>query len=265
MMKITVLMENTTIDPSLCCEHGLSLYIETGDHKILFDMGQSAAFAENAVKLGVDLMAVELAVLSHGHYDHGGGLARFLEINSTAPVYLNQHAFEPHYNGTDKYIGLDQSLEGSDRLIFTAMDVGLDQGILLYMAEDREGSYPLDPAGLKMEAEDNTLIPEDFRHEQYLMICEKDKKILFSGCSHRGILNIMEWFQPDILIGGFHFSKIDPDGEERDRLDQAAEILGQYDCTYYTCHCTGLRQYDHLKEKLGERLQYLATGQELEL
>ena len=56
---------------------------------------------------GVDLAAVDLAVLSHGHYDHGGGLARFLELNSTAPVYLNEHAFEPHYHGAERYIGLD--------------------------------------------------------------------------------------------------------------------------------------------------------------
>lgn len=268
-MIVKVLMENTLASAaeasSLCCEHGLSLYIETGKHKLLFDMGQSAAFADNAEKLGVDLSAVDLAVLSHGHYDHGGGLARFLETNSTASVYLSNHAFEPHYNGIEKDIGLDRSLEQSDRLIFTAMDVGLDQGMKLYMAENREGSYPLDPAGLQMAAEDGTLIPEDFRHEQYLMIHENGKRILFSGCSHRGILNIMEWFQPDILIGGFHFSKIDPHGKERYRLDQAAEILSRYDCTYYTCHCTGQGQYDYLKEKMGDRLHYLATGQTLHL
>lgn len=269
-MKITVLIENTTADSALRCEHGLSLHIETEDHRILFDMGQTDAFADNAQAMGVDLAAVDLAVLSHGHYDHGGGLARFLEINPGAPVYLSQHAFEPHYNDTDKYIGLDLSLEESDRWIFTAMDVGLDQGIYLYMAEGREGSYPLDPAGLKMVAEElslenQILVPEDFHHEQYLMIHEKGKRILFSGCSHRGILNIMEWFRPDILIGGFHFSKIDPDGEEKYRLDQAAEILSKYDCIYYTCHCTGLRQYDYLKEKLGEQLHYLATGQVLHL
>ena len=268
-MKIKVLMENTMasadVTSSLCCEHGLSLYLETGDHKILFDMGQSAAFADNAQAMGVDLMSVDLAVLSHGHYDHGGGLARFLEINPAAPVYLSRYAFEPHYNVSEKYIGLDQIVKQSDRLIDTANDMKLEQGIHLYMAEGREGSYQLDPAGLTTKAEDGTLIPEDFRHEQYLLIRENGKKILFSGCSHRGILNIMEWFRPDILVGGFHFSKIDPDGSEGYRLDQAAEILSRYDCTYYTCHCTGLRQYEYLKEKLGDQLQYVATGQTLEL
>ena len=270
-MKVTVLTENTTCDPALACEHGLSLYIETEEHTILFDMGQTAAFAENAHTMGIDLKQVDLAVLSHGHYDHGGGLARFLEINDRAPVYVSIHGFEGHYNGSDKDIGLDPSLEKHPQLIFTTGEVMLDPKMVLYVAEGREGTYPLDPAGLQMAAEGGnhqeimTLVPEDFRHEQYLMIHENGKKILLSGCSHRGILNIVEWFQPDILIGGFHFSKMDPEGDGKARLDQAAEILSTRDCVYYTCHCTGEKQYAYLKERMGEKLQYLATGQELVL
>ena len=104
-MKITALVENTVSEEQaerlgLGREHGLSLYIEACGHRILFDMGQSGLFARNAAALGVDLAAVDLAVLSHGHYDHGGGLARFLELNGAAPVYLNEHAFEPHYHGS---------------------------------------------------------------------------------------------------------------------------------------------------------------------
>ena len=93
-------MENTAAGENLAAEHGLSLLIETGEHRILFDAGQTGAFADNAARLGLDLSTVDLAVLSHGHYDHGGGLARFLEINCHAPVYVNPHVFEPHYNGT---------------------------------------------------------------------------------------------------------------------------------------------------------------------
>ncbi|MBQ1381609.1 MAG: MBL fold metallo-hydrolase, partial [Ruminococcus sp.] len=109
-MKLIVLTENTTADAAIGCEHGLSLYIETGGKRILFDMGQTALFAENAQKLCVDLARIDFAVLSHGHYDHGGGLQTFLTCNKTAPVFLSRYAFEPHYNGTEKYIGLDTAL-----------------------------------------------------------------------------------------------------------------------------------------------------------
>ena len=85
-MKITSLVENTTADPRLGKEHGLSLYIEAAGKTLLFDMGQSGLFAQNARTLGLDLAKVDLAVLSHGHYDHGGGLTHFLELNKTAPV-----------------------------------------------------------------------------------------------------------------------------------------------------------------------------------
>ena len=118
-MKIVTLMENTACREDLCCEHGLSLYMETENRRILFDAGQSAAFADNARKLGVDLETVDFAVLSHGHYDHGGGLGKFLEINRTAPVYVSSHAFEPHYS-QNGYIGLDLSMQNSGQIRYVS-------------------------------------------------------------------------------------------------------------------------------------------------
>ncbi len=106
-MKITALIENTSAR-GLPTEHGLSLFVETAEHKFLFDMGQTDLFARNAETLGIALSKVDFAVLSHGHYDHGGGLNTFLALNDHAPVYMSRYAFEPHYNGTEKNIGLDQ-------------------------------------------------------------------------------------------------------------------------------------------------------------
>lgn len=94
-MIIKVLVENSTKDPCLQAEHGLSLYMECGPHRILFDMGQTDAFRKNAEKMGVDLTKVDCAVLSHGHYDHGGGLRAFLQVNDHAPIYVHKRAFEP--------------------------------------------------------------------------------------------------------------------------------------------------------------------------
>ena len=98
-MKIISLVENTSVNEEIKAEHGLSLYIEAKKHKILFDMGQTTLFLENAGKLGIDLSQVDVAILSHGHYDHGGGLEKFLEINKKAYVYVNQYAFDAYYNG----------------------------------------------------------------------------------------------------------------------------------------------------------------------
>lgn len=255
-MKIVTLMENTSCRDDLCFEHGLSLYLETENHKILFDAGQSAAFADNAESLGVDLHNVDFAVLSHGHYDHSGGLGKFLEINETAPVYVSRYAFEPHYESDGRYVGVDPALQDSPRIRYVAEKTALAEGITLY----RLDTAPMDTAGLLVE-ENGKRIPDDFRHEQYLLLEEAGKHILISGCSHKGILNIVDAFRPDILIGGFHFMKI----TEEEKLAEAARKLLEYGTVYYTGHCTGQKQYDYLKALMGDRLHYIATGTALEI
>lgn len=263
-MIIKCLLENTTNRPHIISEHGLSLYIETKNHKILFDMGKSDAFKQNAEKMGVELAKVDIAILSHGHYDHGGGIETFLKINKTAPIYISKHAFEPHYNGTEKYIGLNKSLLPSDRFIFTENDIKIDDELTLFSFKNLKKDYPVNPFGLNM-IKDGNLIPEDFRHEQYLMINENNKKILLSGCSHNGILNIEKTFSPDILIGGFHFSKLNPETSDKEVLKSSAKILNSYDTTYYTCHCTGTSQYDYLKTYMKDKLFYLSCGENLNI
>lgn len=256
-MRIVTLMENTASREDLTAEHGLSLYIETGNHRLLFDAGQSGAFADNADRLGIDLALVDTAVLSHGHYDHGGGLVRFLERNDRAVVWVSPCAFEGHYNGLDKFIGLDPELQSSSRIRYGEEGKKIGPGMTLY---DRiPCPYGIRPFGLTVK-EGDRLVPEDFRHEQYLLLEEGEKRILISGCSHRGILNIMEWFRPDVLVGGFHFMKMDPKGEE---LEAAAAVLKRFPCVYYTGHCTGEEQFETLKALMGQQLHRLSTGTEI--
>lgn len=256
-MRIVTLVENTARRQDLTAEHGLSLYIETENHKILFDAGQSEAFAENAEKLGVDLTQADLAVLSHGHYDHGGGLAKFLEVNDHAPIFLSPYAFEGHYNASDKDIGLDLDLQENDRIRFASEEQQIGEDLTLYSAIPCP--EPIQPFGLTVR-EKGVLVQEDFRHEQYLLIEEEGKKVLISGCSHRGILNIVQFFRPDVLIGGFHFMKMDPEGEA---LEAAAARLKGYETVYYTGHCTGQNQFDRLKTLMGDQIQELYTGKEI--
>ena len=96
MVKIVVLLENAKESSSLKCKHGLSLYAKTETHKILFDMGSNDLFLKNAETLGVDIAAVDIAVISHGHVDHCGGLKCFLEKNKKAKIYLRPQAAEKH-------------------------------------------------------------------------------------------------------------------------------------------------------------------------
>ena len=257
-MKLTVLMENTTCRDDLVCEHGLSLYIEANGQRILFDAGQTAAFADNAEKLGIDLRQVDVFILSHGHYDHGGGIKRFLEINEHAKVYVSRHAFGDYYNAEERFIGLDWTLLNEDRIVFTGDHHTLSDTLSLHACEKFPQPYFTSPYGMQVKRK-GTFEADDFRHEQYLLIREGERRIILSGCSHKGALNIKTWFAPDVFIGGFHLMKLDPE-QEATRLKFTAMELLKKDTVYYTGHCTGEKQFAALKEHMGERLIALTTG-----
>lgn len=254
-MKITVLSENTSEKSDISAEHGLSLYIETDHETILFDMGQGPLFAQNAKLLECDISRVNFAVLSHGHYDHGGGIASFIEENDRAPIYVSRHAFGKFYHGSERYIGLDEGLRSRRRLRLIPDKLILNDRISIHSCNYLQRPYSTYDDTLTEKA-NGTFMPDSFLHEQYLLIKENGKRILFSGCSHKGVLNILSWFKPDVFIGGFHLTAV----SEEEKLRDIAKKLSAYKKTsFYTCHCTGCTQYDALKKRL-PHLQYLSCG-----
>lgn len=263
-MKIYCLMENTTCSDNIKCEHGLSMYIEANGRKILFDTGASGNFLENAKTLGVDLTAVELVVLSHGHNDHGGGLAAFLSVNAKAKIYVAAEAFGKYYNGESKDISIDDGLLESGRFVLVEDRLELGKGLVLTNHNEEKRPYYAGTYG-QLALEEGNKVPDRYLHEQYLTIEENGKRIVFSGCSHKGVLNIVTWLKPDILVGGFHFMKLEPEVEQDGRvLKEAAEVLNSSRARLLTCHCTGIKQYHFLKERVG-KLEYLAAGKIVEL
>ena len=261
-MIIKALVEDTTRDSAFVSEHGLSLYIEANGQKVLFDTGQSPAFARNAKQLGVDLSQVDFAVLSHAHYDHGGGLQAFLKLNDHAPVYISPYAFDECLNGAEQYIGLDKTLKDNPRLMSVSAKTRLADGFSVYSGEERPPIQPVNAYGLKTKR-NGTVFPDDFRHEQYLEITENGRRVLISGCSHKGIVNIVHWFKPDVLVGGFHLMKLDPLSGGKAALDAVTQELANANTVFYTCHCTGVSQYKYLKRQLQDRLFYISAGQEI--
>ena len=274
-MKITVLSENTSVSEALGCEHGLSLLLETKSHTVLFDTGASGLFAENAAKLGIDLGSVDIAVISHGHYDHGGGLRTFLDINEKARVYFHEGAFASHYSnrpdGVKADIGLDRSLLPNDRFVFCGDSCRIDEELELFSGVEQLRFVPSGNRDLFAKDGDE-YIPDDFSHEQNLIVLSGGQAIVIASCAHNGIVSILDTYAarkrsyPDNVISGFHlYNPAAKKDEDPDLVDRIGEVLKKTEASFYTCHCTGLPSYNRLKAILGNRIEYIGAGKQFEI
>ena len=274
-MRATVLVDNEA--QGLCeSEWGLSILIEHREHATLLDAGASGLFAENARKLGIDLAAVNAAALSHAHYDHSDGFDAFFQVNDAAKLFVAASARENCYGTEDGklcYIGVSRGLferhahriEYVSRPAEIAPDVwalphttpnlaekGAKAG--MFTAEERAPERPTTDEPLD-ESPAATLRPDDFSHEQSIVVKLDEGLAVFSSCSHCGpdvaMAEVLR-FMPDqpirALIGGFHLYDA-PDEEVR---ALAGRMKNEGVELAYTGHCTGERAFKILREELGE-------------
>ncbi|MBP1584880.1 MAG: MBL fold metallo-hydrolase [Lachnospiraceae bacterium] len=275
-MKIVNLIENTEGTAGCISAHGLSFYIETEKHRILCDLGPSEDTLKNAALLGIDLKSVDTVILSHGHYDHSGGIIPFSKVNDTALIYMQKSAADDYYADDGeaaegdryRYIGIDKEITKLPQLRTVDGDYVIDDELSLFVMEET-GRLPFTNVRLKRR-ENSGYVQDDFRHEQFLVIREKDRNVLLSGCAHNGILNIVNEYNrkygsdPDMVISGFHLMKKTDYKEHQIReITDTAEELARHDTVFYTCHCTGIPAYEIMKEVMGDKLRYVHSGDKI--
>lgn len=264
VMKITALVENET-KCELKAKHGLSLYIETQNHKILFDLGEDNVLFENAKTRNFDLTAVDSVIISHGHMDHGGALSRFLKINSTAKIYVQRKAFEPHYS---KFlfmkisIGLDDKFKNHPQIILIDGDYIIDDELSLFTVNGANKCYSNANDALYEKGQ-----KDDFSHEQNLIITEQQTWLIL-GCGHAGIVNIMEkakQYHPKFCIGGYHlFNRLTKKTVSAELINEIVHELKKYPQTqFYTCHCTGTEAFQLMSQQM-PNMSYLSCGETIE-
>lgn len=275
MIRVTSLVENSSCRPDCGCIHGLSLYIETPRHRILFDMGPNALFLENAQALGVDISAVSLAFLSHGHYDHGGGLPLFLKRNTQAPVLVSPAAFGRFVAckpGAEEDIGLPPRLHQLLGPRLVCQSGRYDEEITV-LGEIPPNPYPTAANATLFEDGADGLLPDRFLHEQSLLLSCAGKQILFAGCAHGGIVAILQAAErvlgraPDAVFSGFHLTNPGLGLDEPESLIRAVgqELAARAHTRYYTGHCTGKGPYHLLKSILTDRLEAMPAGRSFTL
>lgn len=269
-MKIVILAENTTNQPYLGVQHGLSVYIETSQHRLLFDVGADDLFLKNAQQLGIDISQVDYLIISHGHYDHGGGLEAFLQVNHRAKIYVHERAFIPHLYPLDEQtyrdIGLAPKYQYHPQVILVRGNQTIAPELTLISMIHQSDLVAASNLVLLHKTEQG-IQSDDFFHEQSLLMDSPPHRILITGCSHRGIVNIVEQVRRDypgeldFVLGGFHlYNPGNQTTEPPELIAQVGQRLQAIPTKYYTCHCTGLKAYTDLKAMLQDQLDYAATG-----
>lgn len=280
VMIIKVLIENNAGE-GLCAEHGLCLYVEYNHRFYLIDSGSSELFAINASKMGINLDKIDVAFLSHAHYDHSSGYPKFFEQNKYAKVYLQKEARNKQYfkiaGPIKKYIGIPKGMldEYADRFEYIDGAAKIEEGIYV-VPHSADGILERAKHTHMCVVIDGKTKYDDFKHEQTIVFEEADGLVCFNSCSHSGVdiaISEVQKAFPDkrikAYVGGFHMMGIagaNSCSYSKEEVQNVAKQLSQLsDTKFLSGHCTGTIAYDWLKEILGNQLEAFHSGKVIEV
>ncbi|HHU76812.1 MAG TPA: MBL fold metallo-hydrolase [Firmicutes bacterium] len=275
-IKITTLCENNTPYPAngVLGEHGLAMLLEVDSQRILFDTGGGATLLHNSRILGVDLKTIDALVLSHGHYDHTGGLETLLkEYAGPLNIYAHPDIFIAKYHllegNEQKYIGIPRTRKELEnlgaRFHLSREPRALAEGLLL-MGEiprgEKEEDQPIKT--LCRQNPDGTLVPDPFYDDQAILVESPLGVIVLLGCTHSGLINTLRYAtkltgkeQIYALIGGTHLV-----AASEGRLDYTLRELEKFDLQVVApCHCTGFYAAAAFYQAFKDRFVYNSAGQ----
>ena len=261
--RLTVLCENSVKTfSSLIGEHGFSCHIETDHHQFLLDTGQGLGIIRNAALLKKNLNDLDGIILSHGHWDHTGGLERILENTSPKKVYAHPDIFTLRYSEKDggiKFSGIRQRRKYLEALgaefILTKEFSEIAEGIFLTGEVPRKNDYEINPDSQFIFDENGERIPDPLLDDNTVVIDSPKGLVVILGCAHAGIVNILDFVTATLnksiyaVIGGTHLK---PANE--DRLKRTIEVLKEYHIKHIgVSHCTGPEKsavlYNEFKDK----------------
>jgi 7,8-dihydropterin-6-yl-methyl-4-(beta-D-ribofuranosyl)aminobenzene 5'-phosphate synthase len=269
-IHIIVLVDNKTTRADLIAEHGLSLWIEYKEKQILFDTGQSDAFIKNAKQLGVDLARTDVIVISHGHYDHTGGLSAILDIATKAKIYLHPAATEPKFSqktSAAKSIGMSDSAKKAIQgrhVIWTVTPAQLFSGMAVTGQVPRINNF--EDVGGVFFLDENCQKADELLDDQTLFIESAMGLIVVFGCAHSGVVNALDYIskltgQNKIyaVIGGMHLMNAN-----RTRIANTINAFARYDIQKIVpLHCTGQNAMEKLKNAFGDKCMSWGAGEQI--
>jgi 7,8-dihydropterin-6-yl-methyl-4-(beta-D-ribofuranosyl)aminobenzene 5'-phosphate synthase len=274
-LQITVLADNYVAAPNLLAEHGLSMLIEADGCRILFDTGQSRVAMHNADILGIHLSRLDAVVLSHGHFDHTGGLADLLQEHSPPAVFLHPAAAEPKYARSEepphRSIGMPKSSRQAldafqGRVVWTQSPTEVVPGVWCTGEIPRLQGNDQSTSGFFLEAECRT--PDPLADDQALYMDTPKGLVVIAGCAHAGVVNTLDQVcsltgrkEVHTLAGGFHLGRT-----SHEQMERTANAIGRRNCRLLApCHCTGMGAHAYLRARFHSLVQDVGVGTRLVL